>query len=234
MGTTCSRPARDGILPQLSAFPPAAPAVVTDAHQPRESAIPATSAAPPVVTERPLYDEDMRRHLLSHSSSRQVQLTLYAATIFVARARHAHAVVEQRRRESGCASQVPWSPTGPSRREAEAAHLRERMSREEKIEDGLLLLRQRIELIKVKVVHMEDDGNCMFRSLAHELYGDQHLHAAVRLKVVQHMRARADSYSFFVGDTTEWEQYLRKMTQPRTWGDDQRQPTGAIRNSVGF
>ena len=55
---------------------------------------------------------------------------------------------------------------------------------------------------------MADDGNCQFRALAHELYGDQERHALVRERVVTHLRENADSYSFFVGDLPEWEEYL--------------------------
>jgi hypothetical protein len=63
------------------------------------------------------------------------------------------------------------------------------MSREEKIEDGLQLLRERVAFINLKVVHMKDDGNCQFRSLGHELFGDQELHKSVRAKVVASARS---------------------------------------------
>ena len=83
-----------------------------------------------------------------------------------------------------------------------------------------MLLRQRVQHIEVKVVHMEDDGNCQFRSLAHELFGDQARHASVRRTVINHLRAHAQSYSFFVGEEVDWQRYLRRMATPRTWGDE--------------
>jgi hypothetical protein len=178
-------------------------------------------AAPPALLKREAYDADMRRHLLAHSTPHKVELTVQAATVFVARARLAHKVVEKRKVDAGCSSAAPWVPgASPSKKEAQAEKLRAQMTREEKIEDGLALLRQRVDNIQVKVVHMEDDGNCQFRSLAQELYGDQGMHAGVRQAVVAHMRAHADSYSFFIGEEGEWRQYLARMERERVWGDE--------------
>merc|ERR1719191_1919429 len=86
------------------------------------------------------------------------------------------------------------SPSAKAHKEEE---LRTRMSKEEKIADGLKLLKQRADFVGVKVIHMEDDGNCQFRSLAQELYGDQERHAVVRSKVIAHLKANSENYSFY-------------------------------------
>ena len=76
------------------------------------------------VQERSAYDQDMRLHLLAHSTPHKVELTLRAATIFVARARLAQKTVQQRKEAQGCGSASAWtdvSPAkGPSAVEAEA------------------------------------------------------------------------------------------------------------------
>jgi hypothetical protein len=160
-------------------------------------AVKSPASAAPSVDERAAYDADMRRHLLQHSTPQIVQLTLSAAALFTARAHLAHQVVEQRKSETGCASAVALSRS-PSAVAQEQEKLRAQMGREEKISDGLKLLRQRVDNVGVKIIHMEDDGNCQFRSIAEELYGNQQLHGIVRAKVIEHLRANGDSYSFYV------------------------------------
>jgi len=165
-------------------------------------------ASVPRVLARQAHDEELRRHLLQHSTPHKVSLTVQAAATLFIRARHAQRVVAKRKAERGCASEVAHLPSPTKAQRAYESELAN-MSREESIEDGLKLLRQRAAHLKLKVIHMEDDGNCQFRALASELYGDQEFHGLVRQKVVEHLRAHGDAFSFFVGDAGEWAAYLQ-------------------------
>ena len=97
-----------------------------------------------LVQERQEYDTELRHHLISHSTPHRVENTISAVAVFTARARLAQEVVAKRKADSGCESNVALhrSPSAESRHE-EA--LRAQMSREEKIADGLKLLRQRVD-----------------------------------------------------------------------------------------
>ncbi len=169
---------------------------------------PVQDVSTPQVLVRLVHDGELRRHLLQHSTPHKVSLTVQAAATLLIRARHAQRVVAKRKAEHGCASEVAHLPSPTQAQQAYEAKLRY-MSREESIEDGLKLLRQRVAHLKLKVIHMEDDGNCQFRALASELYGDQEFHGLVRQKVVEHLRNHSDDFSFFVGDASEWAAYLQ-------------------------
>ena len=93
-------------------------------------------------------------------------------------------------------------------------------SREEKIEDGVHLLQQRIDFLNLRIIQMKDDGNCQFRALSHELYGHQRWHAAVRETCVKYLVDNTERFSFFVGDELEWKEYIQKQSQLKTWGDE--------------
>lgn len=199
MGLCCSKPDSEDTP---SSSPSASPSAAAAAGNPLRV------NGEQQVVERAGYDTDMRQHLISHSTPHTVELTITAAAVFAARARLAHDVVE-RRQADGCESSVALARS-PSVAAHKEEALRAQMSREEKITDGLKLLIQRVDNVGIKVIHMEDDGNCQFRSLAQELYGDQELHGVVRGKVIEHLRANGDNYSFYVGDDAEWAAYLER------------------------
>ena len=175
-----------------------------------------TLPTPTLISDRGAYDETLRKHLVQHATPHRVELTVQAATLFLKRAHHARQVVQERQAK-GCQSDVAHGPSAKARHEEED---RASFSREEAIQDGLKLLQQRAAATKVKVIHMEDDGNCQFRALATELYGDQKFHGTVRKTVCDRLASHAMEYSFYIGDDAEWQQYLAKMATPRTWGDE--------------
>jgi len=177
---------------------------------------------PPTVLQRTEHDAFMRRHLIVHASPHTYQATMAAAVLFRARARLAKKAVAQRAQRGLHGGTVAGSSSisSPSRVEREHQMLVARMSREERIDEGVHLLHQRAANIEVRVLKMEDDGNCQFRALAHELYGDARHHEHVRSVVVAHLRSRAAEFAFYVGDDGEWAEYLSKMSVTRTWGDE--------------
>ncbi|CAM9335650.1 unnamed protein product, partial [Ectocarpus fasciculatus] len=93
-------------------------------------------------------------------------------------------------------------------------------SRENKISSGLNLMAQRLRFLKLHMVSMEDDGNCQFRAIAYELYGNQNHHEFVREKVMLYLKEHSSDFSFYVGEEAEWQRYLSSMAKARSWGDE--------------
>jgi len=67
---------------------------------------------------------------------------------------------------------------------------------------------------------MKSDGNCQFRSLAFNLFGDQDYHAVMRKAAVAHMRKHANFFGNLFEDAAEFNAYLHDMARARTWGDE--------------
>jgi OTU domain-containing protein 3 len=64
---------------------------------------------------------------------------------------------------------------------------------------------------------VDADGNCFFRALADQKYGDESRHGELRRDVVEHVREREESYAPFVEDDESFEEYCERMAQDGEW-----------------
>jgi len=85
---------------------------------------------------------------------------------------------------------------------------------------GLPGLEGRLDSFGMCMKQMKGDGNCQFRSLAFNLFGDQDHHAITRKAAVAHMRKHANFFSGLFEDAAEFNAYLSDMARARTWGDE--------------
>lgn len=83
--------------------------------------------------------------------------------------------------------------------------------------------------LKISHKYIQADGNCQFRALAWAKYGNQGRHKVVRRKVVEYLEAHPDVIEPLLGsdvispqckDLTTATEYITKMAQVGTWGDD--------------
>lgn len=70
----------------------------------------------------------------------------------------------------------------------------------------------------LSVVDVEPDGNCLFRSVSHQIYGDAERHYTVRKSCVEHMSKHKSRFGVFVAE--DFVDYLFRIRQPGVWGDD--------------
>jgi len=64
---------------------------------------------------------------------------------------------------------------------------------------------------------MAEDGNCLFRSVADQVYGDAEMHDTVRERCMNYMVAERDHYSQFV--TEDFDTYIARKRQDRCFGN---------------
>ena len=86
--------------------------------------------------------------------------------------------------------------------------------------EGKQLIDARLARLGLSSVLMMDDGNCQFRALSHQLFGDQSFHKEVRAEVVAWMKTHAASFAPFVGGRSDFYRYVADMGKNRCWGDE--------------
>jgi len=81
-------------------------------------------------------------------------------------------------------------------------------------------LEGRLRACGMKMKEMEGDGNCQFRTLAFNLFGEQAHHAVTRKAAVAHMKKHQDFFGVLFESADEFRAYLKDMSRNRTWGDE--------------
>lgn len=82
------------------------------------------------------------------------------------------------------------------------------------------LLDQRMAFLNMRSLQIRGDGNCQFRSFSQELFGTQDQHAHVREVAVAHIMEFSDSYSIYFDGDGSFGEWLGKMSEHGTWGDE--------------
>lgn len=64
----------------------------------------------------------------------------------------------------------------------------------------------------------KEDGNCLFRAVGEQVYGDAEFHSVVRRQCVEYMEKESSHFGSFVGGE-EWEAYLERKSKEGCFGD---------------
>lgn len=115
--------------------------------------------------------------------------------------------VAERLKERGTTSSPPLTVLPPQ-------------GREDTIKQGKRTLGLRIAGLKLKQHEMEDDGNCLFRSFSHQLYGTKERFAEIRSVATRQLRNQSNLYSMFFDTEAAYEKYTKDMEKNGTWGDE--------------
>ncbi|RLN97730.1 hypothetical protein BBJ28_00019557 [Nothophytophthora sp. Chile5] len=71
------------------------------------------------------------------------------------------------------------------------------------------------------IFDIEGDGNCLFRSVSHQIYGNDRHHALVRAACMDYMESEKEYFEpYVVGDMAAFMRYLRYKRRDGVWGDD--------------
>lgn len=73
--------------------------------------------------------------------------------------------------------------------------------------------------IGLTIRHVKGDGNCMFRSIADQLCGNEEFHGKYRQEILNYISDRQDHFSLFIEDDETFDQYVQRMRTDGEWGD---------------
>lgn len=69
------------------------------------------------------------------------------------------------------------------------------------------------------IERMPGDGNCMFHSLGHQLFGDSNQHMHIRNTIMDYIESREDHFELFIEDDETFEEYVTRLRTFGEWGD---------------
>lgn len=79
-------------------------------------------------------------------------------------------------------------------------------------------------LLSVKglnIVPVDGDGNCLFRSVSHQLYADESFHQIIRETTMRYINLEREYFSqFIIGGNEKIDEYILQMSKNGAWGDD--------------
>lgn len=68
------------------------------------------------------------------------------------------------------------------------------------------------------VIEIEGDGNCLFRSVSHQIYGNEDQHELLRERVVKHLISHKERFKLFCSE--DYNEHVMKISCLGEWGDD--------------
>jgi OTU domain-containing protein 3 len=77
------------------------------------------------------------------------------------------------------------------------------------------------EKLKPKGIYMRDvdgDGNCLFRSIADQLDGDEENHSKYRDMAVEYITKNKAHFALFISEDEDIDKYIKDMSEDGTWG----------------
>lgn len=88
-------------------------------------------------------------------------------------------------------------------------------------EDQEAKIKNNLEKMHFFIKKMGGDGNCMFRAVSDQIYGNEDYHYIIREKCMDYLLLERDFFSQFVeGGNKEFDNYINMKRKSGVWGDD--------------
>ena len=88
-------------------------------------------------------------------------------------------------------------------------------------EDQEEKIKNKLEKLDFFIKKIGGDGNCMFRAVSDQIYGNEDYHGIIREKCMKYLLIERQFFSQFVeGGDKEFDNYINMKSQSGVWGDD--------------
>jgi OTU domain-containing protein 5 len=133
----------------------------------------------------------------------------------------ASALIGEYNKENVSISKMPGGDTSNAQQRVRCINDDERTRKIIDMSDQYLRYKQALEEQSLRVIRVSGDGNCLFRAVAHQIYGDEAFHEIVRQKCMDYMESEAEFFSqFIVGGRETFHLYIQAKRMNACWGDD--------------
>ena len=78
-------------------------------------------------------------------------------------------------------------------------------------------LRDQLHDLGLRAKEVGADGNCFFRAMCDQRWGDEAEHMHLRSLTLEYMRANRDDFEPFIEDDEKWDAYVERMGEDGTW-----------------
>jgi len=86
-----------------------------------------------------------------------------------------------------------------------------------------------LKLQGLTVQEVDGDGNCFFRALSHQLYGNEHSHMMLRQRTMDGMVGQKDFFlPFFDPDDESFEEYVARMRSDGEWAGNEEVQAASV------
>lgn len=89
-----------------------------------------------------------------------------------------------------------------------------------KYKSDLVKFKEQLLVHNLRIVEVEGDGNCLFRSISVQLFGLNGVgsHLDVRKRAIQFMVMNREDFEPFLEDDEKWDDYITRMSKDGSWG----------------
>ena len=77
-----------------------------------------------------------------------------------------------------------------------------------------------LKQIGLELKEIKGDGNCLFRAISDQLFGNEDHHMDLRQKAVEFIKNNQDEARHYIEENKSFEDHVESMSKDGTWGGE--------------